>query len=310
MDKIWTLQELKNYYLSANFTLFEFTAASATAAKNKLYNVPNNAGVLRLKEICQKVLQPLRDHFQSPVVIRSGYRSDKVNALLNEAPNSRHILCEAVDFRVKGVKNEVVCAYIAENLKYDVLQLEYPHNDFSQKGWVHVAYSFNAVNRCLNLQTATARKKYMLSRNFSLFELTYSPTAEARKIYNLPDEAGIERLRQLCVHILQPVRDHFNKPVRVNSGFRSLALNIAIKGVKTSQHMKCEAADYEINGLSNRALAKWVAENLEYDQVILEFHNNPQDPNSGWVHTSYVAYRKNRRQKLTINGRGARNGID
>ena len=74
--------------------------------------------------------------------------------------------------------------------------------------------------------------------------------------------------------------------------------------------MKCEAADYEINGISNRSLAQWVAANLEYDQVILEFHNNPKDPNSGWVHTSYVAYpRKNRRQKLTIDKRGARNGI-
>lgn len=310
MDKIWTIQELKNYHLSANFTLFEFTAASATAAKNKLYNVPNNAGVLRLKEICQKLLQPVRDYFKSPVVIRSGYRSDKVNALLNEAPNSRHILCEAVDFRVKGVKLADVCAYIAANLRFDVLQLEYPHNDFSQNGWIHVAYSFSKANRCLNLQTTAGRKKYMLSKNFSLFELTYSPTAEARKIYNLPDEAGIERLRQVCINILQPVRDHFNKPVRVNSGFRSLALNTAIKGVKTSQHMKCEAADYEINGISNRSLAQWVAANLEYDQVILEFHNNPKDPNSGWVHTSYVAYpRKNRRQKLTINKRGARNGI-
>ena len=109
---------------------------------------------------------------------------------------------------------------------------------------------------------------------------------------------------------MQPGRDNFGNPLHVNSGYRSIALNTAIKGAKNSQHVKCEAVDYEINGMSNRDLAKWVANNLQFDQVILEFHNNSQDPNSGWVHTSYVAPpRQNRKQELTIDKRGTRLGI-
>ena len=295
--------------LSRNFSLYELVA-SGTAKANNLTNTPDEKGVIKLKRLCTDILQPVRDHFGKPVNIRSGYRSAEVNALLNEAPNSRHTMCEAVDFRVSGIHLTDVCDYIANNLMFDILQLEFPNNDNTQNGWVHVAYNPYGENRKLNLQTFAARKQLKLSKNFSLYELTHSNTGEARKIYNLPDEAGIERLRQVCEHILQPVRDHFGKPVRVNSGYRSLALNAAIKGAKSSQHMKCEAADYEIDGMSNRELAHWVADNLQFDQIILEFHNNPKDPNSGWVHTSYVAPpRKNRKQKLTIDSRGTCSGI-
>ncbi len=299
----------KMFKLSQNFSLNELIA-SGTAQANHLDNTPDEKGLFKLKRLCTDILQPVRDHFKQSVKIRSGYRSAEVNALLNEAPNSRHTMCEAVDFRVVGVHLADVCAYIASSLKFDILQLEFPNNDNTQNGWVHVAYNPYGENRRLNLQTFAARRKLMLSPNFSLYELTYSPTAEARMIYNLPDEAGIERLRQVCLNILQPVRDHFKKPVHVNSGYRSLALNAAVKGAKSSQHLKCEAADYEIMGLNNRELAHWVANNLQFDQLILEFHNNPKDPNSGWVHTSYVAApRKNRKQQLTIDSKGTRAGI-
>lgn len=295
--------------LSKNFSLYELIS-SATAKANQIENIPAEKDLIKLKRLCTDILQPVREHFGKPVTIRSGYRSAEVNALLNEAPNSRHTMCEAVDFRVTGIPLADVCEYIANNLKFDILQLEFPNNDNSKNGWVHVAYNPYGANRKLNLQTFAARKQLKLSENFSLYELTYSPTAEARKIYNLPDEAGIERLRQVCEHILQPVREHFGKPVHVNSGYRSLALNTIIKGAKSSQHLKCEAADYEIEGISNRELAHWVAANLQFDQVILEFHNNLNDPNSGWVHTSYVAPpRKNRKQQLTIDKRGTRSGI-
>lgn len=295
--------------LSKNFSLYELIG-SATAKANQIENIPAEKDLIKLKRLCTDILQPVREHFGKPVTIRSGYRSAEVNALLNEAPNSRHTMCEAVDFRVTGIHLADVCEYIANNLKFDILQLEFPNNDNSKNGWVHVAYNPYGENRKLNLQTFAARKQLKLSENFSLYELTYSPTAEARKIYNLPDEAGIERLRQVCEHILQPVREHFGKPVHVNSGYRSLALNTIIKGAKSSQHLKCEAADYEIEGISNRELAHWVAANLQFDQVILEFHNNLNDPNSGWVHTSYVAPpRKNRKQQLTIDKRGTRSGI-
>ena len=126
--------------LSRNFSLYELVA-SGTAKANNLTNTPDEEGVIKLKRLCTDILQPVRDHFGKPVNIRSGYRSAEVNALLNEAPNSRHTMCEAVDFRVSGIHLTDVCDYIANNLKFDILQLEFPNNDNTQNGWVHVAYN-------------------------------------------------------------------------------------------------------------------------------------------------------------------------
>ena len=54
-----------------------------------------------------------------------------------------------------------------------------------------------------------------------------------------------------------------------------------------------------IDGMSNLDLAKWVADNLDFDQVILEFYNPKEGPNSGWVHASYASQGKQRKQILT-----------
>lgn len=126
----------------------------------------------------------------------------------------------------------------------------------------------------------------------------------------MPDEAGIFRLKQLCENVLQVVREHFAKPVRVNSGYRSLNLNNRIKGSsRTSQHMRCEAADIEIDGLDNYSLADWIRLNLEFDQLILEHHHPDRGPNDGWVHVSYTTLRKNRRQCLRIGSDGTFRGL-
>ena len=125
-----------------------------------------------------------------------------------------------------------------------------------------------------------------LSENFSLLELTKSQTAERKGIDNTPSPEHQENLKSLCTRILQPIRDHFNRVVSVSSGYRSEALCIAIGSKTTSQHAKGEAADFEIYGLSNGELATWIKENLDYDQLILEFWS-PENPNSGWIHCSY-----------------------
>ena len=135
-----------------------------------------------------------------------------------------------------------------------------------------------------------------LSENFSLLELTKSQTAERKGIDNTPSTEHQENLKLLCTSILQPIRDHFGRVVSVSSGYRSEALCIAIGSKTTSQHAKGEAADFEIFGLSNKELADWINENLEYDQLILEYWKN-SDPNSGWVHCSYTNG-NNRRQYL------------
>ena len=135
-----------------------------------------------------------------------------------------------------------------------------------------------------------------LSNNFSLKELTSSQTAERKGINNTPSAEHQENLKSLCTHVLQPVRDHFNRVVSVSSGYRSEALCQAIGSKTTSQHAKGQAADFEIYGLSNKELADWIHENLEYDQLILEYWKE-EDPNSGWVHCSYKS-EGNRKQYL------------
>ena len=103
---------------------------------------------------------------------------------------------------------------------------------------------------------------------------------------NTPGEAETEALRLLCEKVLQPVRDHFGKGVKCNSGFRSSESNAAVGGSKTSDHCKGQAADIEIPGVPNAELAQWIMDNLEYTQLILEFYT-PGIPDSGWVHVSY-----------------------
>ena len=148
-----------------------------------------------------------------------------------------------------------------------------------------------------------------LSANFSLQELLKSQTAARKGIDNKPkDPAIIEKLQVLCEKVLQPVRDHFGKPVVINSGYRCPKLNKAIGSSSKSQHTKGEAADIEIPGVSNKELAEWIEDNLEFDQCILEFYNGI-DPSSGWVHVSYKDDKSNRKQTLTINKDGVFNGF-
>ena len=125
-----------------------------------------------------------------------------------------------------------------------------------------------------------------LSENFSLLELTKSQTAERKGIDNTPSPTHQDNLKSLCTRILQPVRDHFNRVVSVSSGYRSKELCVAIGSKTTSQHAKGQAADFEIYGLSNKELADWINENLDYDQLILEYWKE-EDPNSGWIHCSH-----------------------
>ena len=125
-----------------------------------------------------------------------------------------------------------------------------------------------------------------LTNNFSLAEMVKSETALRRGMDNTPGEAEIQNLKTLCEKVLQPIRDHFARGVKVNSGFRHPEVNAAVGGSKTSDHCKGMAADIEIPGLANAELAKWIVDNLAFTQVILEFYT-PGVPDSGWVHVSY-----------------------
>ena len=140
-----------------------------------------------------------------------------------------------------------------------------------------------------------------LSGHFSLSELTKSQTAIRKGIDNKPTLDHIENLTELCTHILEPTRRNFGKPMVITSGYRSEELCEAIGSSKNSQHAKGEAADFEMFGVDNKELAKYIKNNLVFDQLILEFYN-PDDPSSGWVHCSYNK-EENRKQSLLYNGK-------
>ena len=139
-----------------------------------------------------------------------------------------------------------------------------------------------------------------LSSHFTLREFTKSQTAERKGIINEPNEDQIEFMEQLCENVLEKIRSAFAKPININSGYRSVALCEAIGSKSTSQHCKGQAADIEIYGVSNYELAKYIEKNLNFDQLILECWDGV-DPNSGWVHVSYVGENVNRKDVLTYN---------
>ena len=125
-----------------------------------------------------------------------------------------------------------------------------------------------------------------LTANFSLAELTVT----GRNMPNVPNETEVASLRSLAERILQPLRDALEKPVRVNSAFRSEAVNRAVGGTATSQHRLGQAADIHVPGMTSVELAKKiVALGLPFDQVIEEF--------GSWVHVSYGP--RHRRQQLS-----------
>lgn len=125
-----------------------------------------------------------------------------------------------------------------------------------------------------------------LSENFSLSEMVKSETALRYDMDNTPGDSEIENLKVLCTKVLQPVREHYGKGVKVNSGFRHPEVNAKVGGSKTSDHCKGQAADIEIPGVANADLAEWIKNNLDFTQLILEFYT-PGVPDSGWVHVSY-----------------------
>ena len=136
-----------------------------------------------------------------------------------------------------------------------------------------------------------------LSTHFCLKDFIKSETATRKRIDNTPTLTHLENLKQVCEHILEPVYAHFKKPIRINSAYRGPKLNAAVGGSAKSQHCNGEAVDFEIDGVPNPVLAAWVANNLNFDQIILEFYNPKEGPNSGWVHCSY---KKNNNRKSIL----------
>jgi hypothetical protein len=135
-----------------------------------------------------------------------------------------------------------------------------------------------------------------LSQNFTIQEYIKSQTALRQGIDNTPTEEHMGNATALFRNVVQKVRDQFGVTV-INSGYRGEALNKAVGGSSRSQHCKGEAVDIECPGTPNYDVAKWIEDNLDFDQLILEFYT-PGIPDSGWVHVSYKS-EGNRKSVLT-----------
>jgi len=136
-----------------------------------------------------------------------------------------------------------------------------------------------------------------LTKNFTLAEMTKSETALRHGLENNPGEQELAAMKLLAEKVLQPVRDHFKKGVKVNSAYRHPDVNQRVGGSRNSDHTRGQAADIEIPGVANAELAEWIRDNLEFRQLLLEFYT-PGIPDSGWVHVSYVA-EDNKKEVLT-----------
>ena len=124
----------------------------------------------------------------------------------------------------------------------------------------------------------------VLSKNFSLNEFTKSVSAIRNGIDNSPSSEHIRNIQLLVKYVLQPLREALGSPIRITSGYRSEALNKAIKGSKKSQHCKGQAADlqFKVDGvMSNKMIWDKIIElDLPFDQMINEFDYS-------WIHISY-----------------------
>lgn len=136
-----------------------------------------------------------------------------------------------------------------------------------------------------------------ISKYITLQEATTSQTAIRKNIPNIPAPKDIENMKHVAVNVFDKVREHFGKPIRVSSFFRSLRLNNAVGGSKTSQHVKGEAIDMQgTNGVTNAEIFNFIKDNLVFDQLIWEFGTNKEP---AWVHVS-LSKTKNRKQVLYI----------
>lgn len=128
----------RNQKLSEHFTLGELMR-SEIAERKGIDNTPPQDLIPKLKRICEKVLEPIRNHYGLPFRPRSGYRSPELNTEIGGSKGSQHCLAEAVDIEIPGVSNYDLSVWIRDNLEFDQLILECYRPGEPGSGWVHIS---------------------------------------------------------------------------------------------------------------------------------------------------------------------------
>ncbi len=132
--------------LSNNFSLKELTK-SQTATRRGINNVPGDLEEANLQQLCEHVLQRVRDHFGKPVTVTSGYRSPELNEAIGGSVTSDHCQGMAADIEIAGVSNYEVAEWIKENCMFKQLILEFYTPGIPDSGWVHVSYDYEENER-------------------------------------------------------------------------------------------------------------------------------------------------------------------
>jgi hypothetical protein len=125
-----------------------------------------------------------------------------------------------------------------------------------------------------------------LSPHFTFAEMTRTGQAALQDMNRTEATAFTQSLTRVCVDLLEPIRVRFGV-VKVHSGFRGAAVNAAIGGSKTSQHMRGEACDFSVPGLSFDVVFRWIVQDsgIAFGQAILE----GRTPTPTWIHVSLGA---------------------
>jgi len=141
-----------------------------------------------------------------------------------------------------------------------------------------------------------------ISKHISYKEATFSHTATRKSIDNTPNEEVLCRMKAVAENIFEPLREHVGGPIKINSFYRSINLNVAIGGAKSSQHTRGEAMDIDdtFGHMSNKDMFEFIKDELDFDQLIWEFGD---DNNPDWLHVSYVSNENNRRRILKASKR-------
>ena len=132
--------------LSKHFKLEEFTK-SMTATRKGIDNEPGSGDIKNLGDLCYEILEPVRAHFDKPIVVSSGYRSEALCEAIGSKKTSQHAKGQAVDFEINGIPNIKVAYWLTNNVDFDQCILEFYKPDDGQAGWIHVSYHEKGSNR-------------------------------------------------------------------------------------------------------------------------------------------------------------------
>jgi len=153
----------KNMNNISDHITFEEATYSNTAIQNNIDNIPDSISLENMKTLAIRVFEPLRKHFNKPILVTSFYRSLDVNKLINGSSSSQHLTGKAIDIKTSNKNhftNKDIFNYIKNNLVFDQLIWEYGNDNEPQ--WVHVSYSKNSNRgQILQAKKINGKTKYI-----------------------------------------------------------------------------------------------------------------------------------------------------